>query len=111
MNLSAPEFSLQIGTDYEQSGMPDTNIPMDRFYTAQYSNSSLTSFNETDFLQVMALSTKVVLENTQRATVGLQDNFSVMYTPISTGEYDSYGDDIVSMLISMIYESLGICIN
>lgn len=59
----------------------------------------------------MALSTRVVLENTQRIKSGLRDQFSVIYTPISTGEYKDYGQDGVSMLLAMVYESIGLCIS
>lgn len=91
--------------------MPDTNIPQDRFYEEKYSNASLTSFNETNFLQVMTLATRVVLEESKRIPSGtLQDKFSVMYTPISTGEFENNKDG-VSMLLSMVYESVGLVIS
>ena len=34
-----------------------------------------------------------------------------MYTPINTGDYDDFGDDILSMLLAMVYEIVGLCIS
>ena len=82
--------------------MPDANIPQDRFYTSQYRKASLQAFNETNFLQVMTLATKVILDD--------KVDLSVMYTPMNTKEYDNYSKDAISMLLGMTYESIALCI-
>ena len=96
------DYALQINTDLVQSDMPDANIPQDRFYTSQYRKASLQAFNETNFLQVMTLATKVILDD--------KVDLSVMYTPMNTKEYDNYSKDAISMLLGMTYESIALCI-
>ena len=59
--------------------MPDTNLPQSRFFDQKYKSASFTAFNNTDFLQVMALTTKVVTDD---VIGGQTTDFSVMYTSI-----------------------------
>ena len=93
-----PEFALKIRTDLTQSGMPDPNIPQDRFYVAKYTKESLTAFNDTNYLQVMTLATKAILDEVSGGDYS-KSNFNVMYTPMDTGAYKDYGDDAVSMVM------------
>ena len=57
----------------------------------------------------MTLSTRVILEKYQGVdTADFKDSFSVMYTPMNTGEFDYYGKDPISILIVLIFEMLGL---
>lgn len=75
--------------------MTNPNQPQDRFYWTKYSNSAFGAFNETDLLQVMALSTSAVIDNLEGAT-GKLNSMSVMYTPMDSGEYVEFGTDTLS---------------
>ena len=89
--------------------MPNGSVPQDVYYESVYNKASLTAYNETDFLQVMTLSTRVILEKYQGVnTADFKDTFSIMYTPMNTGEFDYYGKDPISILIVLIFEMLGL---
>ena len=53
----------------------------------------------------MALSTRILLEN-QATAAPLSDTFSVMYTPMDSGEYPLLSTDGVSGLLAISYEML-----
>ena len=87
--------------------MPDTAIPQDRYYAEKYTNSSFTAYNDTDYLQVMALATKVITDDILGA---VDTSFSVMYTPISAAEVYEYGHDGLSSCIAIVFELIAMCI-
>ena len=60
MDETSPQFNLEILTNYKQSNMTDPNIPQDRYYTTEFSSDSIFSYQDTDYLQVMALATQHV---------------------------------------------------
>ncbi len=62
---------------------PDT--PQDHLYDMFYSNRTLTAYNDTDILQVMATTTKVLIDKV--SLDARDDNFSILYTPMDTPEY------------------------
>ena len=61
MDETSPQFKLEILTNYKQSNMTDPNIPQDRYYTTEFSTDSIFSYQDTDYLQVMALATQQVV--------------------------------------------------
>jgi len=80
-------------TNQGQSNMTDPNIPQDKFYLQKVdSATAFTSYYDTDYLQIMALSTRIILEKVQNIEAGtLTDTFSVMYTPMDTGNFSLAG--------------------
>ena len=71
-------------TAYEQANMLNPNYPQDRYYTQLYNEQAITSYNLTNFVQVMATATKVIVDGNTQHEVG---DFSILYTPMNTGEY------------------------
>ena len=103
-----PEFVLEIMTDLEQSNLIDPNTPQDHLYDTFYSETTLSAFNQTDMLQVMATTTKKLIDQMQ-GSVSL-DTFSVLYTPMNTPEYLTLAQDTASNFQALIFEIVIFCV-
>ena len=77
-----------------------------------FDKTSITAFNDTDYLQIMSVATKVVLDNfAKNDGVNMDDfDFSLMYTPMNTGSFKDYGSDGLSILFCMMFECTTIVI-
>ena len=96
---------MQIKTNLKQSNMTDPNIPQSKFYMQKVEAAAFPAYQKTDMLQVMALSTRAILQKVQGQDE-LEDTFSIMYTPMDTGEYKELSSDAVSNIAGLIYEIL-----
>ena len=101
-NPDEPVYSLEILTAYEQGKMLLPNYPQDRYYTQKYTKESYTSYNSTDFMQIMSYASKVIVD---RNTEGDAGQFSIMYTPMNSGDYLEIVEyDPVGPYVASVYE-------
>lgn len=99
-------FKMQIKTNLKQNNMTYPNQPQDRFYIQKVSQTAFQAWFESDIMQVMATTTKAVLKNVRGGPQDLQDQFSIMYTPMSTGEYEIMESDGLSGVLIVVFEIL-----
>lgn len=102
---SEQSFKMQIKTNLRQNNMTDPNQPQKRFYMQRVSPTAFNAWYDSDILQVMATTTKAILTNVRQDPL-LEDKFSIMYTPMNTGDTKWLKNDYVSFFLVFSLEFL-----
>ena len=101
-NTDEPVYALEILTKLEQSLMANPNYPQDKYYTMLNNKFLLHALNGTDFLQIMATTTKLIVDENTSSDAG---DFSIMYTQMNTDKYlQTMPFDISGPVVAIIFE-------